>query len=67
MDPRVGSGRKDRAGAITVTSICSLKQLATKFDVGTESREAKAGGLRWAGAEPHPHSASLLPGSCLQK
>lgn len=43
MDPRVRSGRRDRAQGITVAGICSLKQLTMKFSVGEETREAKIG------------------------
>ena len=42
-DPRVGSSRRERAQGVTVTGICSLKQLTMKFNVGNKMREAQTG------------------------
>lgn len=64
-DPRVGSGKKDRAHGIVVAAICSLKQLTVEFSVGEETRSQNrvvegAAGQDGAGGKPRFHFAPLL-------
>lgn len=66
MDPRMGSGRKNRAQGVLVAGTCSLNQLAMKLHRGERgekpSREGHCAGWGLNLTPTTPH-CFMLPGS----